>query len=427
MDDFEWDDFDNPTYEDDYDDEDEVNQTFQDLTSDLPEPPQTGEVITYSQTTRLLQDAVNDFYDKVVEKWGISKEFYRDPNQFELVDGKLQLKDYPEVQLYNKRTGDLLALSTIKNNLGTTKTYDILSKLGFDKIDQKLKAKAALQNIKKELNNIDVENIPLENLGESAAAVFNSMQEIETSFINNDTMQFDPDQVVSGTNYPYRELVGFDKRLQTWEGEYNNNLVELLKLNGEISRTENMLKQDLTEEERNVLTKNLEKLKDERQPRLELANSQRDELRTQINHIRQTIDKVLNQDKTLAERVRTLFREQGITIASILTAIGMVVSTLVLALTGGGTTTITPSPSPTPSPADKPGLKEWVKKHLQALGRALAKLAGKAAAALPGIIGSIVSWLLGLLGKAASWLAENTFTLVLAVGGLLLLAVKKHF
>ena len=424
MADFEWDDtYDNPTYEDDYIDDEEVNQTYQDLTSDLPEPPQTGEVITYSQTTRLLQDAVNDFYDKVVEKWGISKEFYRDPNQFELVDGKLQLKDYPEVQLYNKRTGDLLALSTIKNNLGTTKTYDILSKLGFDKIDQKLKAKAALQNIKKELNNIDVENIPLENLGESAAAVFNSMQEIETSFINNDTMQFDPDQVVSGTNYPYRELVGFDKRLQTWEGEYNNNLVELLKLNGEISRTENMLKQDLTEEERNVLTKNLEKLKDERQPRLELANSQRDELRTQINHIRQTIDKVLNQDKTLAERVRTLFREQGITIASILTAIGMVVSTLVLALTGGGT----PSPSPTPSPANKPGLKEWVKKHLQALGRALAKLAGKAAAALPGIIGSIVSWLLGLLGKAASWLAENTFTLVLAVGGLLLLAVKKHF
>ena len=424
MADFEWDDtYDNPTYKDDYDDEDEVNQTFQDLTSDLPEPPQTGEVITYSQTTRILRGAVDNFYNTIVEKWDLPKELYRDPNQFELVDGKLQLKDYPEVQLYNKRTGDLLALSTIKNNLGTTKTYDILSKLGFDKIDQKLKAKAALQNIKKELNNIDVENIPLENLGESAAAVFNSMQEIETSFINNDTMQFDPDQVVPGTNYPYRELVGFDKRLQTWEGEYNNNLVELLKLNGEISRTENMLKQDLTEEERNVLTKNLEKLKDERQPRLELANSQRDELRTQINHIRQTIDKVLNQDKTLAERVRTLFREQGITIASILTAIGMVVSTLVLALTGGGT----PSPSPTPSPANKPGLKEWVKKHLQALGRALAKLAGKAAAALPGIIGSIVSWLLGLLGKAASWLAENTFTLVLAVGGLLLLAVKKHF
>ena len=174
--------------------------------------------------------------------------------------------------------------------------------------------------------------------------------------------------------------------------------------------------------------KKLQKLKGVRQPRLELANSQREELRTQINRIRQTIDKVLNEDKTLAERVKTLFREQGVTIASIIAALGMAVSSLVLALTGR-TTTITPSPgpTPTPSPADKPGLKEWVKKHLQALGRALAKLAGKAAAALPGIIGSIVSWLLGLLGKAASWLAENTFTLVLAVGGLLLLAVKKHF
>ena len=72
MADFEWDDtYDNPTYEDDYDDNEEVNQTYQDLTSDLPEQPQTCEVITYSQTTRLLQD--DDFYDKAVEKWGISQ------------------------------------------------------------------------------------------------------------------------------------------------------------------------------------------------------------------------------------------------------------------------------------------------------------------------------------------------------------------
>ena len=104
MADFEWDDtYDNPTYEDDYIDDEEVNQTYQDLTSDLPEPPQTGEVITYSQTTRLLQDAVNDFYDKAVEKWGISKEFYRDSTQFELVDGKLQIKGNPPIRLYNKK------------------------------------------------------------------------------------------------------------------------------------------------------------------------------------------------------------------------------------------------------------------------------------------------------------------------------------
>ena len=64
------------------------------------------------------------------------------------------------------------------------------------------------------------------------------------------------------------------------------------------------------------------------------------------------------------------FREQGITIASILTASGMAISTLVLALIGGGGS----APAPAPNPPVKSGLKECVKKHLQALGRALAKL-----------------------------------------------------
>ena len=260
MDDFEWDDFDNPTYEDDYDDdEDEVNQKFQDLTSDLPEPPQTGEVITYSQTTRLLQDAVNDFYDKAVEKWGISKEFYRDPTQFELVDGELQIKGNPPIRLYNKNNGNLLALNTIIKNLGGIRaSKDVFLKVGFEELKPELsqKARAALQNSKEQLNDLyDVSSIPLEDLGASATAVLNSVQEIETSFID------DPTQVVPGTNYPYRELVGFDKRLQTWEGEYNNNLVELLKLNGEISRTERELERDMSKEDKNVLTEKIAKIK----------------------------------------------------------------------------------------------------------------------------------------------------------------------
>ena len=50
-------------------------------------------------------------------------------------------------------------------------------------------------------------------------------------------------------------------------------------------------------------------------------------------------------------------------------------STLVLALTGGGGS----APAPAPKPPDKSGLKEWMKKHLQALGRAPANLAGKSA------------------------------------------------
>ena len=146
-------------------------------------------------------------------------------------------------------------------------------------------------------------------------------------------------------------------------------------------------------------------------------------LRSQLSQIRETLTRVfdLESDATLAERVRTLFREQGVTIASILTAIGMAISTLVLALTGGGT----PAPTPPPKPSDKGGVKEWFKKHLQSLGRVLANLASKAAAALPGIIGSIVSWLLNLLAKTAGWLAGNLWAVVVAVGGLLLVAARE--
>ena len=36
----------------------------------------------------------------------------------------------------------------------------------------------------------------------------------------------------------------------------------------------------------------------------------------------------------MAERIRTLFREQGITILSILTALSMTISTIVIAITG---------------------------------------------------------------------------------------------
>ena len=58
-----------------------------------------------------------------------------------------------------------------------------------------------------------------------------------------------------------------------------------------------------------------------------------------------------------------------------------------------GTTT------PTPGPKPKEPIKDWIKKQLSNLGKLLAKLAGKAAEALPGIIGAIVSWLLSATWK----------------------------
>ena len=47
-----------------------------------------------------------------------------------------------------------------------------------------------------------------------------------------------------------------------------------------------------------------------------------------------------------------------------------------------------------PPPKDEKGLKEWVRNKLKALASLLGKLGMKAAEALPGIIGGIISWIL---------------------------------
>ena len=59
-------------------------------------------------------------------------------------------------------------------------------------------------------------------------------------------------------------------------------------------------------------------------------------LKNQITSFKETIAKVLDKDTSLGEKIQTLFREQGITIASILTAIGMAIGVLVEALLPGG-------------------------------------------------------------------------------------------
>ena len=101
---------------------------------------------------------------------------------------------------------------------------------------------------------------------------------------------------------------------------------------------------------------------------------------------------MLDKDTSLGEKIRTLFREQGITIASILTAIGMAIGVLVEALLPGGGAIS--GGGGEPPPKDEKGLKEWVRNKLKALASLLGKLGMKAAEALPGIIGGIISWIL---------------------------------
>ena len=92
---------------------------------------------------------------------------------------------------------------------------------------------------------------------------------------------------------------------------------------------------------------------------------------------------MLDKETSLAEKIRTVFREQGITIAYILMAIGMAIGVLVKRLLPGGGT----REGGKPLPDDEKGVKEWLRNKLKALASLPGRLGVKAAEALPGIIG----------------------------------------
>ena len=121
----------------------------------------------------------------------------------------------------------------------------------------------------------------------------------------------------------------------------------------------------------------------------------------------------------LGERIRTLFREQDITIVSILTALGMTLGVLIEALLGGPSTTSTPTSQSTTTSDKKGGAREWIKNKLKALSQLLGKLAYKELTSLPGIIGSIISWILNRAKEVVGWLSQNLWALITGVGVLI--------
>ena len=364
----------------------------------------TADVFDTSRMTlgqKTTAGAANDYYKMLAEEQGLRPEM-PDLSRF-VVDkyGRLRLREYPDINLINENTGRPNQLTTIAGYKGGR--YAIRQNLGFPNWSPKVSAaaKAALREANQELGEATES---LDTAG--ATEAIKSAEKIVA--------------VLTREGYTSRDILGMCRALERSRGEHTNNLAKLSELDEHIALEERKLEEAPDETTKDRIAERLHKLQDERADRLEAASATREALRSQISRIRETLHRILHEDTTLGERIRTLFREQGITIVSILTALGMTISTIVLALTGGSGGGAAP-----PQPPGKGGVKDWLKKHLRSLGRILAKLAGKAAAALPGIIGSIVSWLLSLLGKTAVWLSSNLWAVLLAVGGLLLMAARE--
>ena len=241
---------------------------------------------------------------------------------------------------------------------------------------------------------------PSTNDAEAIEMIMMTSKDIDTTIkdVEQDTSFIKPDD--KDKLLPLRELEGLDKQLRTIKGSLKVAIAKCINLEDHIKHEERKLNeiQDPTysDDQRNMIEDRIKKLRDELNERNEQLDILKHEASKQINQIRGSITKFLdNEMGTLGERIRTLFKEHGIMIVSILTAIGMAIGVLIEALLGSPSIpTTTTSGGTRNGDGTGGGAREWIKNKLKALSQLLGKLADKALASLPGIIGSIISWIL---------------------------------
>ena len=291
-----------------------------------------------------------------------------------------------------------------------------------DEIDDNTKQFAA-----SELNELPTtsegnqDNIMLQDIiTKNEIAADNSVKLIETSLTETGA-----DVSTQTGGLTLRELQGLDKELRTISGSLRSaiakSIAKQVDIDGENRKLEEMANDETySDEQREEVRARLQRFQDEQKAISDQIRILKGRYSNQIYQIRESIMKFLDKESgTLGERIRTLFKEQGITIVSILTALGMTLGVLIEALLGGPSTNSTPTSQSTTTSDKKGGAREWIKNKLKALSSLLGKLAAKAGATLPGIIGSIISWILNRAKEVVGWLSNNLWALITGVGVLI--------
>ena len=270
-------------------------------------------------------------------------------------------------------------------------------------------------------NEDNQDNIMLQDIiTENEIATDNSMKFIETSLTG-----IGVEASTQTSALTLRELEGLDKELRTISGSLRSAIAKSMAKQVDIDRENRKLEEMANDEtysdqQKEEVRSRLQRFQDEQKAINEQIRILKGRYSNQIYQIRESIMKFLDKETgTLGERIRTLFKEQGITIVSILTALGMTLGVLIEALLGGPSTTSTPTSQSTTTSDKKGEVREWIKNKLKALSQLSGKLADKALASLPGIIRSIISWILNRAKEVIGWLSQNLWALITGVGVLI--------
>ena len=165
-----------------------------------------------------------------------------------------------------------------------------------------------------------------------------SIKLIETSLIEIGVEASTQTETVGLT---LRELQGLDRELRTISGSLRSAIAKsMAKQVGndkEKRKLEKMANDEtFSDEQREEVRARLQRFQDEQKAINDQIPISKGRYSNQIYQIRESITKFLDKkQRTLGERIRTLFKEQGVTIVSILTAVGTAIGVLIEALLGG--------------------------------------------------------------------------------------------
>ena len=210
-----------------------------------------------------------------------------------------------------------------------------------------------------------------------------------------------------------RELEGLDNELRTIGGSLRSTIAKSMAKQVDIDKEKQKLEEmanneTYSDEQREEVRARSQRFQDEQKAMNDQIRILKGRYPNQIYQIRESIMKFLDKETgTLGERMRTLFKEQGLMIVSILIAVGMAISVLIGASLGSPTVSTTTSQSTTTS-GKKSGASKWIKNKLEALLQLLGKLSDKALASLPGIIGSD-NFIDFEQSKGGNWLVSSEF------------------
>ena len=344
-----------------------------------------------------MKDYVKDLYKKLKENVGETPElFHYDYIKFE--DGDLYYRGNRK-PLTTK--GKLRPVGMLADILGKNRLRNLGFNIPVGKVTawQAVMLNKAAEELPYASDITNADDVELQEIAEKASDLISQIKDVQT----------DTDDLFK---HHLCDLLGLDKQLRSIRGSLKVEVAKKVQLEERITKECRKLKEfrkypgEYDDAMKEDITKRIDDLNEDLKVRQESIDLLKGRLKNQITSFRETIAKVLDSNTSLAEKIRTLFREQGIKIASILTAIwngylGVLVEAL---LSSGGAATASGGGEP---PKDEASLAEWIRNKLKALASLLGQLEIKAAEALPGIIGGIISCILNRAKDVVGWVSQN--------------------